>query len=222
MAGENQVYNNPAVVSDIDVNEQNGLLVKVDYPIASRIVMGQLLICPIQVPECTLADPEFYEFAKILKDLRLLDDRYIDRTTDEFIPNLKFLAGGDYWTAFIPTNAAMEQARMEGIIPTYDRISEISSEGKDSLENFVMYHFVRDDVVFDDGLLSGEFPTNYSYKDTIDNVNVYGTINIMNEPNNLFLEDLTGQIVALDHAKANRLTRKGVIHKIDQVLKYTD
>ena len=62
------------------------------------------------------------------------------RVSKEFIPKLKFLAGADYWTAFIPTNAAMEQARLDGIIPTYVKISELSTEGKDSLENFALYH----------------------------------------------------------------------------------
>jgi hypothetical protein len=90
------------------------------------------------------------------------------------------------------------------------------------MENFCLYHFIRDDVVFDDGVLTGSFPSNYSYKDTIEDVNVYATLTIMNEPNNLSIEDRTGQVIALDHAKANGLVRKGVMHKIDKVLKYTD
>lgn len=220
-AGENKEITGSATVVNI-IPEPNGNLVKIDYPIASRIVMGQLLTCPRLEPECTLADPEFSDFAKILVDLRLLDDRARNPVTREFIPNLKFLAGADYWTAFIPTNAAVEQSRVEGIIPTYEKLSELSPEGQDSLENFALYHFIRESVVFDDGVLSGDFPTNYSYRDTINDVNVYGTLNVMNEANNLMLEDLTGQVITLDHAKANRLTRKGVIHKIDQVLKYTD
>jgi len=214
-AGENQKYDTPANVEEVEVNDQNGLLVKVDNPIGSRLVMGQLLTCSPQDDQCLLPDPEFSEFAQLLIDLRLLDQRYKDPATKEFIPKLKFLAGSDYWTAFIPSNAAMNQARADGIIPIE---FPSTSEGKDSLTNFVMYHFIRDEVVFDDGLKSGMFETNYSYKDTVDNSTLYKKLRIENESNNLFIEDNSGKIIYLDHAKANRLVQQGTMHKIDAVL----
>ncbi|MFH0756006.1 MAG: fasciclin domain-containing protein [Bacteroidota bacterium] len=218
-AGENTVYNRPATVGEVVVNEQNGLLVKVDYPIESRMIMGQILTCNPADDECLLADPDMSEFAKVLVDLKLLDDRFKDPITKESQPRLKFLAGADYWTAFIPTNAAMEQARTEGIIPY--GIPK-TAEGKDSLENFVMYHFIRDRVVFDNGVATGEFKTNYVYKDTLENANVYALLRVNNEPQNLSLTDRSGQEVFLDHAKANILVRQGAMHKIDAVLKYTE
>ncbi len=220
-AGENQVTGNMSTVLEILENEQNGFLVKVDQPIASRIEMGQILTCNPTEPGCALADPEFSEFAKLLVDLKLLDDRYRDALTKEFIPRLKFLGAADYWTAFIPSNAAMEQARLDGIIP-YEFPS--SSDGKDSLENFVMYHFIVNDVVFDDGKGSGAFSTNYTYSDTIDNVpqTVNATVEILNVPGNLSIVDRTGQVVRLEHEDAGILVRKGVMHKIQSVLKYTE
>jgi uncharacterized surface protein with fasciclin (FAS1) repeats len=218
-AGENMVYDRPSTVGEVIVNEQNGLLVKVDYPIESRIIMGQILTCNPADEGCTLADPDMSEFAELLVDLKLLDDRFKDPITKESQPRLKFLAGDDYWTAFIPTNAAMEQARAEGIIP-YEFPK--TADGKDSLENFVMYHFIRGKVVFDNGEASGEFKTNYVYKDTVENINVYALLQVNNQPQNLSLTDRTGQEVFLDHAKANILVRQGTMHKIDAVLKYTE
>jgi uncharacterized surface protein with fasciclin (FAS1) repeats len=211
-SGENQVFNTPVNIEEIVVNEKNGLLVKVDKPIGSRIVMGQLLAGP-------LADSTFSEFAQLLIDLRMLDDKYKDATTKENLPKLKFLAGGDYWTAFIPSNAAMAQARLDDIIPTE---FPKSNDGKDSLKNFVNYHFIVNDVIFDDGMKSGQYNTVYSYTDTTDNTLVFEPLNIMNSANNLSVEDKTGQVVLLNHTDANRIVRKGVVHKIDAVLKYTE
>lgn len=219
-SGENMVTGNMATVQDI-LDAQNGFLVKVDHPISSRIEMGQLLTCNPIEPDCPLADPEFSEFADLLVGLNLLDSRFRDAITKEFIPRVKFLGSSDYWTGFIPTNAALAQARLDGIIP-----EEIptSSDGRDSLENFVMYHFIVNDVIFDDGEASGAFDTNYSYTDTIDNVpqTVNATVQIMNEPGNLSIVDRTGQVVVLDHEDAGMLVRKGVLHKIHSVLKWTE
>jgi hypothetical protein len=82
-----------------------------------------------------------------------------------------------------------------------------------------MYHFVREDVVFDDGNKSGNFKTNRSYKNE-EGVNTYATMLINNNYHNLTITDVSQQTIPLDHAKANILVRKGVCHKIDTVLKY--
>ena len=211
-AGENQATGQLSNVESIDVNEYNGLLVKVDKPIASRVVMGQRLKCAPQDPDCTFADPDFSQFSELLVETRLLDDRYRDPTTKEFIPRLKFLAAADYWTGFIPNNAAMDQAYAEGLVP----------EDNDSLKNFLLYHFVIGNVLFDDGKESGTFSTNYTYIDTLEQVTKRGLLNVYNEPENLVLEDETGQIVPVEHADANLLVRQGVMHKINSVLKFTE
>jgi len=207
-AGENQYSAKLGEVTNIIENEYNGYLVKVDNPIMSRYVMGQYLV----------NDPEVSEFTKLLSDARLLDTRYRDPITKEVIPNLKFLAGAKAWTGFIPTNEAMAKARAEGIIPAK---YPTTTTGKDSINSFIMYHFVKDDVIFDDGVLSGNFKTNYTYKDVDGKTTVNGTLLISNTiPKNLSIQDVSKQTIILDHAKANFLTRKGVCHKIDTVLKY--
>jgi uncharacterized surface protein with fasciclin (FAS1) repeats len=214
-AGENQIYDLPAVVQDIEVNPLNGYLLKVDRPIGSRIVMGQILTGD-------LADPDLSEFSQVLIDLRLLDDKYRDPITKEVIPKLKFLAAADYWTGLIPTNAAMEQARLEGIIPPAPDNGRYGPDAADSLENFVMYHFIKNDVIFDDGKESGMYQTNYTYKDTVLNETVNSPLKVINVPNDLAVVDSTGQEVHINHADADRIVQKGVLHKIGSVLKYTE
>lgn len=212
-AGENLASGNMAEIQSVEVNEYNGLLVKVNKPIESRIVMGQRLTCAPPDPDCLFADPDFSVFAELLVDTKDLLNRYREPTTKEFIPKLKFLAAADYWTGFIPTNAAMAQAYADGLVP----------EDIDSLKNFLHYHFVIDNVIFDDGEESGSFGSYYSYIDTTDNnASVRVPLTIYNEPGNLVIEDFTGQTVAVDHADANLLVRQGTMHKINSVLKFTE
>lgn len=211
-AGENQATGNLTTIEETIVNEYNGYLVKVNAPIQSRVVMGQRLTCAPADPDCLYADPDFSDFADLLVKTRLLDNRYRNPATKEFIPRLKFLASSDYWTAFIPTNAAMAQARLDGLVPT----------DTDSLKNFLLYHFIIENVVFDDGMDSGNFPSNYSYTDTINNIVVQEILTIANETGNMTITDITGQEVVLDNADANLLVRQGVMHKINSVLKFTE
>jgi uncharacterized surface protein with fasciclin (FAS1) repeats len=212
-AAENQFKNDIAGVTDVIENDRNGFLVKVDRPVESRLVMGDYL----------MSDPEVSDFAKLLTAANLLARAQISDTREVYY-NLKFLAAAKYWTGFIPTNTAMKKARDEGFInipasPTTGWYSKLSAAGKDSVNSFIMYHFVKDDVVFDDGKLSGNLSTNRTYKNA-DGKTVNATVKISNIPKNLSLYDVSEQVVYLNPAKANFLVRKGVCHKLDTVLKY--
>jgi uncharacterized surface protein with fasciclin (FAS1) repeats len=215
-AAENQSSGNKATVTEVIRNDRNGYLVKVDKPIESRQVIGQYIT----------SDPELSDFTRLLTSTALLDTRFRDPITKEVIPNLKFYAGAKYWTAFLPTNEAMKKAREEGFIsipenPTTTWYSRLSTAGKDSITSFIMYHFVKDDVVFDDGQSQkGIYKTNRTYKDTDGKTTLNATVSITNIPKNLSIYDASEQVVQLNHAKANILVRKGVCHKIDNVLKY--
>lgn len=203
---ENQSSGNIANVNEIMPNDRNGFLVKVDKPIESRFVIGQMLT----------TDPNVSEFKNMLVSARLLDTRYRDPITKELIPNLKFFAASKLWTAFIPTNEAMQKAYDEGIIPSK---YPTNSEAKDSVNNWLMYHFIKDNVIFDNGEKSGSYDSNHSYTDVDGKTTVYSQLVINNDPKNLSVTDVTGQEVLLDHAKADILIRKGVVHKIDSVFK---
>jgi uncharacterized surface protein with fasciclin (FAS1) repeats len=212
-AAENKFKNDLAGVTDVIENERNGFLIKVDRPVESRLVMGDYL----------MSDPEVSEFTKLLTATNMLA-RAQNADTREVYYNLKFLAAAKYWTGFIPTNAAMKKARDEGFIkipevPTSGWYSKLSTAGKDSVNSFIMYHFIKDDVVFDDGKLSGNLSTNRTYKNE-EGKTVNATVKISNIPKNLSLYDVSEQVVYLNHAKANILVRKGSCHKLDTVLKY--
>lgn len=212
-AAENQFKNDIASVTDVIENDRNGFLVKVDRPVESRLVMGDYL----------MSDPEVSDFAKLLTAANLLARAQISDTREVYY-NLKFLAAAKYWSGFIPTNSAMKKARDEGFInipavPTTGWFSKLSAAGKDSVNSFIMYHFVKDDVVFDDGKLSGNLSTNRTYKNA-DGKTVNATVKVSNIPKNLSLYDVSEQVVYLNPAKANILVRKGVCHKLDTVLKY--
>lgn len=209
-SGENSVTNSPASIQEVIENELNGYLVKVDNPIMANIVMGKFLSTTEPTEPRNFADPEVSEFAQLLIDSRMLDARYKDPITRENVPNLKILGSADNWTAFIPTNDAMSEAQAQGLIPT----------DKDSLMNFLNYHFVKDKVIFDNGMESGTFKTNLTYTDTIDNTVKNRTLRIMNSPGNLSVEDRAGRVINVDHAEANILVRKGVVHKVNSVLLY--
>lgn len=203
---ENQNAGDFATVQEIMPNERNGFLVKVDKPVESRFVIGQYLT----------TDPDVSEFKKQLVSARLLDERYRDPITKEIIPNLKFFAASKLWTAFIPTNDAMQKAYDEGIIP---QKYPTSTEARDSVISWLMYHFIKENVIFDNGEKSGSFDSNSSYTDVDGKTTLYSQIVINNDPKNLSIRDVTGQEIPVDHAKANILIRKGVVHKLDAVLK---
>lgn len=205
-AAENQFKGEKANVNEVVENERNGFLVKVGKPIESRLVMGDYI----------MSDPDLSEFAKLLNDAKMLTKAQ-NADTKEVYYNLKFLAGAKFWTGFLPTNAAMKKAREEGILPAK---FPTTTAGKDSVNNFIYYHFVKDDVIFDDGKLSGTFKTNRTYKDVDGKTTLNATVKITNIPKNLSIYDDSEQVVYLDHGKANILVRKGVCHKLDTVLKY--
>jgi len=182
-------------------NDKNGILYEINKPIKSNYAMGKFM----------MYDKDVSKFKDLLISTKMLDNRAIDQLTRDTLGNLKFVTSteADYWTAFIPTNAAMTQALADGLIPT----------NADSLKAWLLYHFVRKKVIFDDGKSSGKFDS-----ERVNSVSTAGTVyaplNITNDVNNLTIIDHSGQVVPIDHSKADILVRKGVVHKISSVLKY--
>ncbi len=214
-SAENQAFKTPGNITEVEVNERNGLLVKVDYPIGSRFVMGKYLAG-------TLLDPDVSEFARLLTKANLLDARASDPVTRENIPNLKFLAANKYWTGLIPTNAAIQEARNAGIpIPSSAATPAWTTEQKDFMDKFLKYHFIQGTVVFNDGKLSGNFDTHSTYRDPLDRTKILNAkLRVINSPGNLVLQDISGRQVPVNNSNANFLVRKGVMHKVNSVLLY--
>jgi uncharacterized surface protein with fasciclin (FAS1) repeats len=203
---ENMRYNQNVMIDKAIPNDKNGMLYDINMPIKSKWIMGKWLAY----------DKEVSQFTKLLVSTKLLDTRYLDQTTRDTLPNLKFLGEADYWTAFIPTNAAMTAASAAGLIPT----------NTDSLKNFLLYHFIRGSAVFDDGgnIVTGKGVSGSYDSERIDSISTTGTVyaklKVNNVKNSLTITDHSGQVVTVDHSKADILVRKGVAHKISSVLKY--
>lgn len=197
-AAENQRYKEFVTMAQTIPNDKNGILYNVTTPIKSNYGMGKFIV----------QDPEISQFKDMLVSAGFLTPKFLDQVTRDTIPNLKFLAEGDYWTGLIPTNAAMDAAKAAGLIPT----------DKEEIKKFLLGHFIRKAVIFDDGKTNGNYPTNRTQ--VTPTGTEYVTVKITNSLNNMTIEDHSGQVVNVDHAKADYLVRKGVIHKINSVLKY--
>lgn len=196
---ENQRYRETVQIAGTIIPEaKNGVLYNSTLPIKSNYTMGKFLT----------ADKEVSQFKDMLVTAGLLVPKQLDPISKDTVPNLKFIAEGDYWTGLIPTNAAMDEAKATGLIPT----------DKEEIKKFLLYHFVRKNVIFDDGMASGVFPTNRTQVTPLGTE--YTTLQITNVINNLSITDNSGRVVNLDHSKANILVRKGVAHKLNSVLKY--
>ncbi|UCH13631.1 MAG: fasciclin domain-containing protein [Bacteroidales bacterium] len=167
----------------------------------------------IKVPDYTAAelignDPELSEFYTLLDSSNLLTT-WVDPMSFDTLPVLNFLAETDYWTMFLPDNSAVIQARNDGDIP----------DDPDLLKDFIFYHFVKGDVIFDNGEKSGIFYTNFI--DTVtDQGIVYGELDILNSPGNLQITDQSGQVINVNHDNANKLIDGGVMHKISSIIKH--
>lgn len=198
-ACENLRIRDKVIIAETIPNDRNGILYNINNVIKSKYLMGKWL----------LNDREVSKFKDLLVKVGMLDTRLKDPNTRDSIPNLKFLAEADYWTGLIPTNDAMSKAEAAGEIPTQT----------EELKKFLLYHFVRRNVIFDDGLKSGEFSSNMIDEVTPTGVK-YATLKFTNVLHNLSIEDRKGNVINVDHSKANILVRKGVVHKIPSVLKY--
>jgi uncharacterized surface protein with fasciclin (FAS1) repeats len=185
--------------TEMEENEINGVLYYLDNV--------------IKAPDYTAAeliknDPELSELYSLLDSSGLLTTR-VDQFTFDTLPVLNFLTESDYWTMFLPDNSAIIQAENDGEIP----------DDQDLLKDFLFNHFVKGDVIFDDGQKSGIFYTNF-----IDSITgagiVYGELDILNSPNNLQITDQSGQVIFVNHNNANKLIDGGVMHKISSVIKH--
>ena len=196
-AGKNQAMKQVAKTTEKEVNDRNGILYNIDHAVQTNYTFGQLI----------LDDPETSEFANLLITAGLLNPGFIDPYTLDTIPKISFIAEADYWTAFIPNNDAIAAAVAGDLVP----------EDIDSLKDFLSYHFIRKDVIFDNGAKSGEFSTNSIAEIGVLGV-TYNKVTISNSANNLAVTDGSGHKVTVNHANANFLANGGVGHKITSVL----
>jgi len=204
-AGYNKFEESTPKVTTAIENERNGFLYLIDDAIKTKYSFGQYIV----------DDPALEKFEKLLVAANLLDLSSIDPVSEDTIPSLRFIIEQDYWTGFLPDNEAIAKAIDQGLIP---EITESLSAGAlDTIRTFCYYHFVRENVIFDDGKLSGIFSSNYPSEVT-EFGTIYAKLTVNNSKNNLSVIDLSGQTVNVKHINANNLVTSGVIHKISSPL----
>jgi uncharacterized surface protein with fasciclin (FAS1) repeats len=206
--GENQFKNNPIEINGRVDNPRNGISYDISDPIKTNVTMGQFLYDSASNPDC-------YLFSRLMVKAEMLNPIAVIPSSQDVVPSIALLSALTFCTAFIPDNDAIiaEKGRANSLIPKDidKRTIPLSTSGKDSLVKFISYHFIRNTAVFDDGKQSGSLITLRA-----------GTegITAINAPKNLSIKDFSGNIIPVNHNKANALVRKGVVHKITSVLKF--
>lgn len=211
MASDNYVYyNNNKLYSG--GNQINGDYCDVINKIASDkngnlFQLNNTFSAPNNMAERILADPELSSFVDLLNQVSLIDTVPDKIDQDVTRPRIKFQTSSNQWTILAPTNQALADASAAGLIPS-DELE---------LKNFINYHFIREQSVFDDGVFSGNAKTHLI--DTVIGSDItYATVNFSNSVHNLTVSDLSGQQIPISHANANMLVQNGVLHKVDKVL----
>jgi uncharacterized surface protein with fasciclin (FAS1) repeats len=152
-------------------------------------------------------DPELSDFHELLVEADQVGTKPDPAMPDDTIFFIKFTEENDKWTAFVPTNEALASIT----------IPRDFDNKPDTLTDFLKYHFVPGEVIFDDGQTSGTFPTPVIESTMGENTNYY-TLDIINNKDALVVTDKTGMSVPVPHATANNLVQKGVLHKIKEAL----
>lgn len=198
---KNIILDDQATIVESIPNEKNGILHSIDNAIKGDLGLGRLIT----------EDTTYTKFAKALKDASLLR-RYRHPVTYEIYETLKFFTETKKWTAFIPDNQAMAQAELEGLVPL--------KADRDSLQAWCLQHFVRNNIIFDDGNITGTgiFSTSKIAPVTVDGP-IYVPVTINNTPGNMTVKDKSGQVISVDNMHSNKLARNSVVHTIGSVFK---
>ncbi len=200
VAGGNNEVGDVSNITDTEDSEFNGILYHID-----NVVKPPQYDAGIYISK----DPELSEFFALLDSAGLLKFT-IDPITLENIPEITFLAGAEQVTGFIPNNNAILAAAVDSLIPV----------DQAELQDFLKYHFLIEQAVFDDGAFSGSSVTaRFEGFDLVNNP-IYSPLLIQNAAGDLKVTDHSLQTVSVPHSTANSLVKRGTCHHIGQVLIY--
>jgi uncharacterized surface protein with fasciclin (FAS1) repeats len=133
---------------------------------------------------------------------------------------IKGTVAGGFYTVFIPSNSAIENAVKLGLLPgnTTSGVPNFKptlGADKIKVENFLLYHILDKNTVVTDGAKYGAFATllpNSAGDPTF--------ITVINQVDNMELRDAFNNSAMVVLAKSNNLSNRTVIHSIDNVLQY--
>ncbi|MDF2192889.1 fasciclin domain-containing protein [Paraflavitalea sp. CAU 1676] len=131
------------------------------------------------------------------------------------------IAGGTFYTLFIPNNAAIQKAVDDGLLPKNANGTPnfAPTLGKDQslVAKFMHYHFLNKKVIAADGLESGDIATVLK-KNNGDETKVFVT----NAPGLISLRDMEDRTAQVISTPGYYLSNRCMIHLIDNYLKYID
>ncbi|RYE37102.1 MAG: hypothetical protein EOP42_00870 [Sphingobacteriaceae bacterium] len=136
--------------------------------------------------------------------------------------NINGVQSGVFYTVFIPTNAAIQDAVNKGFLPgtgagavKMPNFNPSLQADKDLVIRFIQYHILKQTTVVPDGKKTGVFPSLYN--------NATGdptTFTINSTPGTMQITDAQGNKANLIPATSNVLSNRVVIHQIDNFLRY--
>ncbi len=148
---------------------------------------------------------------------------------DTFLHNILGAPVGTFFTAFIPTNAAITQAVKAGLLPgnTTTGVPAFTAAGQTpsqqlDVANFILYHILNKNTVAVDGKKSGIYATLLT--DPAGNAKTV-TVVYTNptDPTTMQVRDshyVSGVGATINLAGSNNLANRALIHSINQVLNF--
>ena len=175
--------------------------------------------------------PQYFTYGTLLQDestyskfIEVIDGAgvkvAIADTDDDYL--ISFISTKKNYTLFVPTNEAVQQAIDDGVIPDPTSLEALSSleraQATLDLANFAKKHCILVSVPTD-GKTSGTYSSLY-YDRIVDFAPVYSEYKVENDGISLTIKDITtGEIKAETTDITNVLSKKVVIHQIDNYLR---
>jgi uncharacterized surface protein with fasciclin (FAS1) repeats len=150
----------------------------------------------------------FYDY--LLKSAQATPPNYVYDTLNKAITNI---ASTEDNTLLIPSNAAMQAAVDDGLLPPIG-FADFTIAQQNKVLAFVMYHIIAKSIVVPDGKISGQRDTYHKTEDG------KATVTVVNEPGSLSFIDASGRTANIVIENSNILSNRAVIHQLDNYLKY--
>ncbi|MFD3002011.1 fasciclin domain-containing protein [Pontibacter toksunensis] len=150
--------------------------------------------------------PQFSAFFNYLENASIYDKKTGEITS---------VSNGAFYTYFIPSNEAMEQAVADGVLPA-DPATTVLAE-KQKIESFLLYHILNRFALIANGREEGRLES--VYKTPQGDVT---TLSVANMPNQLTVTDMKGRTAHVVNENSNVIANRSVLHQIDNYLQHAE
>ncbi|WP_187262713.1 fasciclin domain-containing protein [Pontibacter beigongshangensis] len=153
--------------------------------------------------------PQFSRFFTYLDNSSIYN-----KTTGEILGT----ASGTFYTYFIPSDAAIEKAIADGVLPA-DPATTVAAE-KEKINSFILYHILNRFSTIADGKEDG-LRLESVYKTITGDVTVLH-ITSKQEAKLLQVTDMKGRTATVQNEFSNIIANRSVMHLIDNYLQYVE